>query len=70
MLMISGKAGVTQLSTKFEPKMLTFVMLIEKKSSQYQETISYIKPFLLNNCRTYNMNDNPKNNNLMSENIR
>ena len=61
MLTISGKAGVTQLSKKFEPKMLTFVMLIEKKSSQYQEKIS---------CRTYNMNNNPKNNILMSENIR
>ena len=28
------------------------------------------KPFLPDNCRTYNMNDNPKNNVLMSENLR
>ena len=28
------------------------------------------KPFLPDNCRTYNMNDNPKNNILLSENIR
>ena len=29
-----------------------------------------LKPFLPDNCNTYNMNDNPKNNILMSENIR
>ena len=28
------------------------------------------KPFLPDNCNTYNMNDNPKNNILLSENIR
>ena len=28
------------------------------------------KLFLPDNCRTYNMNDNPKNNILLSENIR
>ena len=48
----SGKAGVTKLSRKFEPNMLTFVMLIEKKSSQYQETISCRKPFLPSDCGT------------------
>ena len=28
------------------------------------------KPFLPDNCNLYNMNDNPKNNILISENIR
>ena len=28
------------------------------------------KPFLPDNCNTYNMNDSPKNNILLSENIR
>ena len=29
-----------------------------------------LKPFLADNCNNYNMNNNPKNNILMSKNIR
>ena len=31
---------------------------------------SILKPFLPDNCNKYNMNNNPKNNILLSENIR
>ena len=48
-------------------KYLYTVLLTIIKSS----VINFIKkPFLPDNCRTYNMNDNPKNNILMLENIR
>ena len=40
---------------------------------QYQHTVSFLRNKMLyplgDNCRTFKMNDNPKNNILMSENI-
>ena len=45
------------------------VIIILEFRPQYKEYL-YQKPFLPDNCNTYNMNDNPKNNILISENIR
>ena len=52
---------------------MLMVMLQILKSVDFAKTQKsrYLKkPFLPDNCRTYNMNDNPKNNILMSENIK
>ena len=38
--------------------------------SNLSSTLKFLKSFLLDNCRTYNINDNPKNNILKLENIR
>ena len=35
-----------------------------------KQLMKFIKPVLPDNCYTYNMNNNPKNNILMSKNIR